>query len=467
MQLISYFNALYTRLKWLKPTSHSVEYQQWRHRFLLERLYLAGWIALIANSTFLLLNLFIVAAPNALNDTSNAISQQDVLEGLIEFSAVELSLLLGLLLLRIPWARRYPSLLFLGFSWSLTVLSQIQGTLRGEVVLDIVALTLVFPAQAILMPACWHLHLVSQVSALGYHFLSVTPLFGLNNLHEQEPLTHAMIGLYFFWVCLICDLGAYLYERLQQREFESRQQLRVFLHAVSHDLRNPVLGTVMVLKNLLNQAGEKVQVSRSVLERIIDSSDRQLDLINSLLEAHSTEVRGIALHCQPLQLNPLTHSVIDDLQPMLTKEQATLANLISPELPRVNADPLQLSRVYQNLITNALKHNPPGLSLMLNAKIEGDWVRCTVTDDGVGMSQEHCEKLFDLYFRGSQIRQSIGLGLGLYLCRQIITAHGGEIGVNSRLKQGTSFWFTLPLAVSPTSDPTFGKSERNSSKLED
>ena len=205
----------------------------------------------------------------------------------------------------------------------------------------------------------------------------------------------------------------------------------------------------MVLKNLLKQPGEKVQVSRSILERIADSSDRQLELINSLIETHAAEIRGIVVHCQPLQLSLLVHSAIADLQPMFAKEQATLNNLILDNLPLVNADPLQLSRVYQNLIANALNHNPPGLNVTLEAKLEGEWVYCTVADNGVGMSQQQCEKLFNLYFRGDQKRQSVGLGLGLYLCRQIITAHGGEIGVNSRLGEGTTFWFRLPVALSP------------------
>lgn len=132
-----------------------------------------------------------------------------------------------------------------------------------------VALTLVFPAQATLMPVCWHLHLVSQVGTLGYYFI-INPLLGLSEPNIQHSmLRFVIVGFFYFWLCFICNLGVYLYERLQQSDFESRASLRSFLHAVSHDLRNPVLGTVMVMKNLLNQPGEKVQISRSMLERII------------------------------------------------------------------------------------------------------------------------------------------------------------------------------------------------------
>ena len=439
------------RLKTIRTDSLSDEYQQWRHRFLLERLHLAVWIAIIAYPTFIIMSLFVAAALNATGDPNTAVSQEKILLLLIDSTATELCLLLCLTLLKIKRARRFPEFLFLGFSWSVTLFSQILATFRGEAHLDSLSWFMMFPIQATLMPVRWTLHLLSQIGALGYYF-GVNLLLGLKDPNIKKipvSIVNSQVALIFFWLCFICILGVYLYERLQQSEFESRQQLRVFLHAVSHDLRNPVLGTLMVLKNLLKQPGEKVQVSRSILERIADSSDRQLELINSLIETHAAEIRGIVVHCQPLQLSLLVQSAIADLQPMFAKEQATLTNLILDDLPLVNADPLQLSRVYQNLIANALNHNPPGLNITLDAKLEGDWVHCTVADNGVGMSQQQCEKLFNLYFRGDQKRQSVGLGLGLYLCRQIITAHGGEIGVNSRIGEGTNFWFRLPVALSP------------------
>ena len=260
----------------------------------------------------------------------------------------------------------------------------------------------------------------------------------------------------------------------------TEEALRVFFHAVSHDLRNPVLGTLMVLKNLLNGGvgsgewgvggvgGDKgatltksssspsspssssspsspIPVPRSILERMLQSSDRQLNLINSLMEAHVNEVQGVVLQRQKVQLYSVVEAVLADLEPMLTENQATLKNLVSADLPSVNADPTQLWRVFSNLIVNAVKHNPPNLSITVNAIVEGEQIYCTVADNGVGMSQQQCDQLFDLYFRGTNVRSSVSLGLGLYLCRQIIAAHGGEIGVKSTPQAGATFWFTLPI----------------------
>lgn len=234
-------------------------------------------------------------------------------------------------------------------------------------------------------------------------------------------------------------------EKLRTLEAELRQQLNLFLHAVSHDLRNPVIGTSIVLNNLNTQPGELIAISRLVLHRMMDSNHRQLELINSLMDAHAAEIWGITLHCRSTALRELAESAIADIQPLIDRENALLKNLIPHELPRLDVDPLQIARVYQNLIANAVKHNPPGVILKLNAQAVSGWINCSVSDNGVGISPEQCEKLFNPYFRGNQQPKSAGLGLGLYLCQQIVQAHGGTINVESQLGQGTIFYFTLPL----------------------
>lgn len=240
-------------------------------------------------------------------------------------------------------------------------------------------------------------------------------------------------------------------EILERQKAES--SLRVFLHAVSHDLRNPVTGMSMVLKNLLQSGSaddreNTIAISRGVLERMSTSCDRQLNLINSLLETQKQEVWGGSLQCEPITLHQFVETLVADWKPMLQRNQATLMHQVPPDLPAVRADRNQLWRVFENLLANALKHNPPGLNLLLKAEVcpeDSAFLRCTLTDDGVGMKPEECAKLFQPYTRGETARRRVGLGLGLYLCLQIVTAHGGDIGANSSPGAGTTFWFTLPL----------------------
>jgi signal transduction histidine kinase len=165
------------------------------------------------------------------------------------------------------------------------------------------------------------------------------------------------------------------------------------------------------------------------------------------MEAHVSEVQGIALQLKPTQLYQVVEDAVADLQPMLTENEATLVNLIQSDLPQVNGDATQLWRVFSNIIANAVKHNPPGLNITVNTCIQGasNQICCTVSDNGVGLTQQQSEHLFDLYFRANNARNSLSLGLGLYLCKQIIQAHGGEIGVNSTPNAGATFWFTLPI----------------------
>lgn len=243
-----------------------------------------------------------------------------------------------------------------------------------------------------------------------------------------------------------------------QQKMEELQELNElkdeFLNAFSHDLRTPVMGISLVINNLLNQPGDTIPISRMILERMLQSNSHQLQLIKSFLEAHSAETRGVTLNPELVQVGSLVRVIAEDLEPLMEQNQATLTNQVPSDLPLVNADPVQLRRVFENLMTNALNHNPRGITITIDAKVEDDWLRCAIRDNGVGMSQETCDRLFQRYARGKQSRHSTGIGLGLYLCRQIITAHGGQIGVISEPNQGAEFWFTLPLAISPTSRTT-------------
>jgi signal transduction histidine kinase/integral membrane sensor domain MASE1 len=253
----------------------------------------------------------------------------------------------------------------------------------------------------------------------------------------------------------ISDFAAHLESQVEERtqeltakmtELQELNQLKdVFLQAVSHDLRTSLLGMSMVLNNLYQSAAAPVTLSRPLLERMITSNERQLNLINSLLEDHFNEERQLELHCKPIQLNKLIQDLIADCSPMLAQNQATLTQKFPENCPLISADPTQLRRVLENWLTNALKHNPPGRHLTLQVTVEDQKIRCTLQDDGVGMSQEQQKSLFKLYIRGLHTKHLTGIGLGLYQCRGIINAHGGEIGVISEPNAGSTFWFILPL----------------------
>jgi two-component system sensor histidine kinase/response regulator len=241
-----------------------------------------------------------------------------------------------------------------------------------------------------------------------------------------------------------------------QQEIAERQRvenrLQYYLYAVSHDLRNPVLGMNLVLEQMLQSDTDPLSVPRATFERMADSCGRQLHLIDALISSQQLETGGIALERQSLSLFELSQHLVADWQPLCQRHQTTIVNQISPDIPPIHGDRNQLWRVFENLFGNALKHNPPGLILTLNATIDipsSDAqtaiaaVRCEIKDNGIGIPAQEIDSLFDRYQRGNGSRRSLGLGLGLYLCRQIVEAHGGRIGVE-QVNPGTLFWFTLP-----------------------
>ena len=436
-------------LKALTPptSSASADYAAWRHGFLWDRLGLCLWLSFAILLTFALRDLYSTVFPlKELQSIPDPLKELSVPVYLIVAALLTVCLILH----KTPFGRKRPEILFLGLSWSMTLTPQVLASLRGFPLPDVLAWTLVFLIQATLIPVRWELHLLSQLGLLFYFYgvnsILGTTIFQIKPGHPEASIFMLTIFMYIIWVCFICDLAVFLYERLQRAAFESRRQAQVFLHAVSHDLRNPVTGTLMVLKNMLKKPEETLLVPRSLLERMVASSDRQLLLINSLLDVGTTDMRSIKLHQQNLCLNTLVESAIADLEPLLKESQATLTNQIPSDLPLVSADATQVWRVLSNLIANALSHNPPGVALTLSATQEAGMIRCYVQDNGIGMNRGECDRVFDLYNRGSQARRSAGLGLGLYLCRKIIAAHTGKMGVSSTPGEGATFWFTLPIA---------------------
>lgn len=284
---------------------------------------------------------------------------------------------------------------------------------------------------------------------------------GIRDISERKRVEQALASLNANLERQVEERTAQLQQKMQELQ-ELNKLKDVLLHAVSHDLRTPVMGTLMVLNNLLEAAPvqdiepSKIAIPRSILERMLASNERQKVLIDSLLETHTHELTGMVLQRQPIHLLELLQQILGELEPLLQKNQAQVTQLPPADLPLVDVDPIQLQRVYENLITNALKHNPMGLTLKLDAQIESHkdshqrFLRCTLQDTGLGISPDQAENLFDLYFRGQRSHHLKGIGLGLYLCRQIIEAHGGQIGVVSAPQQGAKFWFTVPLASQAT-----------------
>lgn len=287
----------------------------------------------------------------------------------------------------------------------------------------------------------------------------------LQQMSEQVAIAIQQAQLYH----KLAELNTNLEHQVEERTAQLKQKIQelaelqrmkdVVLHTVAHDLRTTVMGNLMVLQNLLKAQSSgigdwgqslppsQICVSRSIIERMIQGNERQLGMIDSLLEIHDCEEQRVVLHRQGVNFSTLLATVLKDLQPIFSQNQVTVKNLVAEDLPLVMVDQMRLQRVVANLFIYSLQRNPPGLNFTLKATVAGDMIRASIQDHGVVMSKLECDRLFDLYPRDPQAPCSTAIALKMYLSRQIIQAHGGEIGVTSHRKRGLIFHFTLPLTL--------------------
>jgi signal transduction histidine kinase len=154
------------------------------------------------------------------------------------------------------------------------------------------------------------------------------------------------------------------------------------------------------------------------------------------------------LNCQPTNPSAIVTAVLQEFDRDLVEQNVKLKNRIRADLPLVDVDERQIERVFYNLIKNAIVHNSPGITLWLDAvpachQTTLPMLKAIVLDNGVGIALDRQQTIFEPYTRGRETRYLPGLGLGLYICRQVVLAHGGEIGFEN-LDRKTAFWFTLP-----------------------
>jgi len=220
-----------------------------------------------------------------------------------------------------------------------------------------------------------------------------------------------------------------------------------FVRIIAHDLRNPltgIYGQAQLLKRMLEKDGAGDHLRQSA-EAIATSAKRMETMIRDLVDSARLEAGQVQLSAVPLDLC----SYVFDLRRRLMG--ATGAKRIRVKaplcLPMVLADPDRLERVLGNLLGNALKYSPPDGEVTVTLAEQDGSVEVSVSDRGPGIAPEELPHLFERYYRARAGRQcSEGLGLGLYIAKSLVEAHGGHIWVESELGKGTTFFFTLPLA---------------------
>lgn len=241
-------------------------------------------------------------------------------------------------------------------------------------------------------------------------------------------------------------LLAETYGQLQQRNAE----IQGFYHTLSHELKTPLTAACEFVAIVLDGlAGELTETQREYLSIAKQSCEQMRRLITDLLDATRLETGKLSIEPRPTALGELMRVAVACLAPLAEERGLQLEHTIAPDLPKVLVDRQRIAQVLANLLSNAIKFTQNGGRIAVTAGQDPEqpcFARVSVSDTGRGIAKEHLSPIFE---RLNQVHpddagSAGGLGLGLYLCRELIELHGGKIWADSQLGEGSTFSFTLP-----------------------
>ncbi|MBI2953666.1 MAG: HAMP domain-containing histidine kinase [Chloroflexi bacterium] len=238
-----------------------------------------------------------------------------------------------------------------------------------------------------------------------------------------------------------------------------------FVGSVAHDLRTPITAVKGNAQALLRSGARlNAEVQAEMLQSIVYGANQMLNAVDNLLDASLIEAGHFVLARREASV----HKLVGECTRMLAGAagEQVIELDIAPDVPAVYADPENIAQVLLNLITNAMKYSPSRSKIVVKVRTIGEVVAVSVKDEGIGIVREDLEHIFERYYRtedaqGSRIR---GAGLGLSISRDIVRAHDGDIKVESKPGEGSTFSFTLPIfreEASSHASQTDGAGERD------
>lgn len=259
-------------------------------------------------------------------------------------------------------------------------------------------------------------------------------------------------------------------QQAQLARAEVEQQAKQdFLSVVSHELKTPVAvikAYTEVLEGRAERAGASAE-ERDVLTRIGEQADRMLGLVEQFLDLQRIEAGLMPLEESRVDLVEMARRLTQATQVTTTKHRLRVEGN-RPVV--VHADRRRIEQVLQNLLDNAIKYSPRGGPIVVQvgwttAPDGSRHARVSVRDQGIGISAESAKHVFERFYQagGAPVRGHVGLGLGLYISREIIERHGGEMGIESEEGSGSTFWFTLPASGRPRVNGDRGAATRDRS----
>ena len=226
------------------------------------------------------------------------------------------------------------------------------------------------------------------------------------------------------------------------------------ISTVSHELKTPLTSVRMALYLLVEKTvGPLNEKQHDLVATAREDADRLLHTLNDLLDLARLEQGPALLDLQPTDPAKLVDHAVNAAREFAATSNMTLETAIAPGLPKLRVDQQRIAYVFANLLTNAIKYSPPDSTVRVAAETGATRsglrsIRFSVRDQGAGISPEHQEHIFERFYRVPGTNKS-GAGLGLSIAREIVVAHGGEIGVLNAEGRGSEFMFVLPVESVP------------------
>jgi len=235
-------------------------------------------------------------------------------------------------------------------------------------------------------------------------------------------------------------------ETLQRKN----EEIQNFYHTLSHELKTPLTSACEFISIVMDGlAGPLTETQREYLGIARDSCNQLRVCINDLIDATRVETGKLAIHLQPTSLRTVIQRVVMTMRSAAAEKKITLAQELESDLPDLPLDPNRMTQVITNLLNNAIKYTPPGGQVLVEARgdaAEPDLIQVSVHDTGCGVPKHEQERIFDRLYqvKTGDATTEQGVGLGLYLCRELVQLHGGRIWVESNTGKGSTFAFVLP-----------------------
>ncbi len=238
---------------------------------------------------------------------------------------------------------------------------------------------------------------------------------------------------------------------LEQTNGELRrknEEIRTFYHMLSHELKTPLTAAREFVSILIDGlAGPLTETQLDYLGIAKESCDQMTLGLNDLLDVARLDTGKLHIETSPFAIGVVIERAILSLTPMANEAQIDLQHHIAPDLPDLSFDSRRIMQILANLLTNAIKFTPAGGHVTVTATSATDGgIQVSVSDTGRGIALAQCDHIFERLYQARTHEEVFegGLGLGLYICQEVIKLHRGEIWVDSTPGQGSTFSFTLP-----------------------